>query len=226
MLKPKDIVAQINGGIHQLVRAGLADHQIFPAFQRHRGNVLRIVFQNAGLVSVSLKDLAYEEIYERLVQDRAYNVKLLDGALLQAMYEFSGRTLVRHRLAFFPSPYLEQFRKRPETYLNDEVDGDVVGRRVVRFPFRFDYDGRDGRHRDVAHPLCHMTLGQYEDCRIPVSAPLTPYRFVDFVLRNFYDTESRRYAETMPAGGEVFKDSITSTERQVVHLVVPGRRRG
>ncbi len=83
-------------------------------------------------------------------------------------------------------------------YLDDEVDGDGVAGSVVPFPVRYDYDGRDGRHEELAHPKSHLTLGQYECCRIPVSAPVTPYWFVDFILGNFYDTPDRCYADKMP----------------------------
>ena len=69
----------------------------------------------------------------------------------------------------------------------------------------------------------HLTLGQYEHCRIPVSAPVTPHWFIDFVLRNFYHTPSRRYADEMPPGGAAFDDSVSPAERRIVHVVIPKR---
>ena len=90
------------------------------------------------------------------------------------------------------------------------------------FPLRCDYDGGDGRHVDVAHPKSHLTLGQYEHCRIPVSAPITPHWFIDFLLRNFYQTLGRGCTDEMPVGGVSFEESISPAERRVVHLVIPG----
>lgn len=223
MLTPKDVVEQINDRILRLVKAGLADHQLFPAFQRQGGDVVRVVYENADHVSISLKNRAYREAYRLLVREQAYNVKMIDGALIQVLYEFSGPTLLRHRLAFLPAPHLDDFQNDPDLYLEDEIHGDVLARDVVPFPLRFDYDVRAGRHREVAHPMSHLTLGQYEHCRIPVTAPVTPYRFIDFVLRNFYHTASRSYADEMPAVGEVFGESITPAERLVVHVAIPGR---
>ena len=120
-----------------------------------------------------------------------------------------------------PAPHLYDFQSSPEVYLEDELHGDVVAKSVVPFPLRYDYDKGNGCHRDVTHPKSHLTLGEYEHCRIPVSAPVTPHWFIDFVLRNFYDTPSRRYADELPPAGGSFDESITSNERRVVHVVVP-----
>lgn len=144
-------------------------------------------------------EIAYDEIYQHLREVRAFNVKMLDGALMQMMYLFADGVVRRHRLAFFPAPHLEEFQNNQEIYLDDEIDADVVARNVVPFPVRFDYDARVDR-RDAAHPLSHLTLGQYRNCRIPVSAPVTPSRFVDFILRNFYHTAFIRYADRLPTG--------------------------
>ncbi len=138
------------------------------------------------------------------------------------MYEFLDGALQRHRLAFFPAPHLEAFQNNPEVYLRDETHGDVVGRNVAPFPLRYDYDARDGHHDELTHPKSHLTLGRYEHCRIPVSAPLTPHRFIDFILRNFYDIPARRYSDDVPAGAAVFAESMLPAERQVVHITIPG----
>lgn len=102
-------------------------------------------------------------------------------------------------------------------YLNDEIHADVVARNVVPFPVRFDYDSRVDR-QDAMHPLSHLTLGQYRKCRIPVTAPVTPRRFIDFLLRNFYHTE---YADGLAASTWSFAETIRRDERGVAHLVVP-----
>ena len=216
------IANQINQRIRHLVEVGLTD-RVQLGLQREAGKRMEVTFPNAVHVSVALKNLEYPEIYRLFVRECVYNVKMLDGALIQMMYEFAGDRLQRHRLAFFPAPHLNEFQNSPDVYLDDELHGDVVAGSVVPFPLRCDYDGRDGRHVDVAHPKAHLTLGQYEHCRIPVSAPITPHWFIDFLLRNFYQTPRQDYANKMPAGGVAFKESISPAERKVVHLVIPGR---
>ncbi len=84
---------------------------------------------------------------------------MLDGALIQMSYEFSNFSLQRHRLAFLPSPVLEEFQTAPQAYLDDEISADITMRNIVPFPFRFDYDARDGHFAEMVHPKSHLTLG-------------------------------------------------------------------
>src|SRR5690606_32666839 len=106
------------------------------------GSHTEVTFPGATHMSVALKDKAYVEIYEALAAERAYAALLPDGAMLQMSYTFNGAKLERHRLAFFPSPYLEDFQRDPDIYMQEGMYSDVVGRNVVPFPIRFDFDCR------------------------------------------------------------------------------------
>ena len=215
------IEKQVNDIVKYLVETGLADDQRF-AFQRSGAdNLVQVTFDKAEHVSEALRNRPYEEIYHSLAQERAYNAKMLDGALIQMMYAFVNGTLRRHRLAFFSAPHLEEFQNNPDIYQDDEIYADVIGRNIVPFPVRFDYDARDGHYRELIHPKSHFTLGQYQDCRIPVTAPMTPFWFIDFILRNFYHTASARYADRLPVQHGSFAESILPAERAVVHVTVP-----
>ena len=221
MLTPNEIEEQINKLIGYLVKVSLSNIQYY-AFQRQEsGNVVEITFDNAGHVPIALKDLPYNEIYKRLVESDAYNVKMLDGALIQMMYAFADGMLQSHRLAFFPAPHLEEYQNNPDVYRDDEIYADVIARNIVPFPVHFDYNARDSLHQELVHPKSHLTLGQYEDCRIPVTAPMTPLWFIDFILRNFYNTEDERYTDGLFAQSGAFAESIHPDERGVVHMVVP-----
>ncbi len=221
ILTHSQIKGYVNQLIQSLVEMGLADDQQF-AFQRSgRDDLVEVTFPKAGQVSMALKDRSYEAIYQHLAQERAYNLRMLDGALIQMMYEFDDATLQRHRLAFFSAPHLDDFQDNPEIYLNDEIYADVVARNIVPVPLRFDYDARDGHYQELLHPKAHLTLGQYERCRIPLTAPMTPFCFINFILRNFYHTAFARYADRLPAQKGSFPESIFPIERSVVHLVVP-----
>ena len=218
MTTPNQIVKQINELIKYLVEISLADDQCF-AFQRPGKDIVQVTFDGAEHVSIALKDRYYEEIYQHLKQDRAYNVKMLDGALIQMMYAFANGTLQRHRLTFFPAPHLEEFQNNPDIYQEDEIYADVIAKNIVPFPVRFDYDA--DHYQELVHPKSHLTLGQYEHCRIPVTAPMMPGRFIEFILRNFYHTASVRYTDKLPAQRGSFAESILPAERDVVHMVVP-----
>jgi hypothetical protein len=217
----KQVENQINVLLKYLVETGLAGDQNF-AFQRELPDgYVEVTFPQAHHTSIALKDREYSEVYEHLVAERSYNALMPDGALLQMMYIFSGDELERHRLAFFPAPHLEEFQSNPEIYMEDEIYADVIARNIVPFPIRFDYDTRDGVHVELKHPKSHLTLGQYENCRIPLSAAMTPSWFVDFILRNFYNTAFRSYVGKLPTFAEVFVESILAAERKVVHVQLP-----
>ena len=221
MPTPNQIKDQINRVVGYLIEVGIADEQD-AAFQRagHYGS-MEITFPRANRVSMALKDYPYEKIYQRLIEERAYNVKLLDGAIIQMSYEFAEETLQRHRLAFFPSPFLEEFQNNPDIYLCDEIYADVVAKNIVSFPVRFDYNALDEVHQKLVHPKCHLTLGQYERCRIPVTSPLMPFRFFDFILRNFYHVAFSLHSDNFPVFNGSFPESIVSSERNVIHAVIP-----
>ena len=223
MCTPNQIKRQVDLIIGYLVDVGLAEDQNYAFLRNTSGSQTEVTFPHAEHVSIALKDRAYTEIYSHLSQERAYNAKMPDGALIQMMYVFSEGFLQRHRLAFFPAPHLEEFQNNPDIYLEDEIYADVVARSIVPFPLRFDFDIREGVHQELVHPKSHLTLGQYEKCRIPVTAPLTPLWFVDFILRNFYHTAFQLYAEKLPNSDTSFAESILVTERNVLHIQIPVR---
>ena len=171
-MTPRTTFKQIQRLTAHLVEAGLADDQQFPVWRET--DVVEIMFENAGYVSVALGGVPYTEVYSDFARHRVFNAKLLDGALIQMMYLFADGALRQHRLAFFPAPHLERFERDPESYEEDRMYADIVSRNILPLPIRFDYDSRDDRHVDLAHPKSHLTLGEYAHCRIPVTAPLTP----------------------------------------------------
>ena len=221
MPSPARIKEQINRIIAYLVEISLSDSQNYAFQRKHRDSLEEVTFEKADHISSALKNRAYEEIYHELAKNGAYTVKMLDGALIQMMYMFSNTDLQRHRLAFFPAPHLDEFQNNPEIYLEDEIYADIISKGKVPFPIRFDYDARSDVQVKLEHPKSHLTLGQYENCRIPVTAPMTPFWFIDFVLRNFYHTAFTKYADELPSYGGSFAESILSEERGVVHISVP-----
>lgn len=102
---------------------------------------------------------------------------LPQSAARQVDYRFRLRQICEHSLLYFPSPDLEHFQNELEVYLEDEIYADVVARNVAPFPVRFDFSDDAEKFVDVHHRYSHLTLGQYENCRIPVSSPLGPLAF-------------------------------------------------
>jgi hypothetical protein len=218
---PKSVQRQIDDLVSKLIELGLSDDQNATVLKQTAKTTFEIRLPGGFTISTALRDRSYEEVYEELAMARAYNLRLLDGAMVQMMYEFQDGALLRHRLAFFPSPRLTPFQESPEVYLQDALFVEIVSRRIVPFPFRFDFDTRKGKFAELVHPKCHLTLGQYEDCRIPVTAPLTPRWFIDFILRNFYHTAFDQYAEKLPRHSTLFGTSIFPKEQEIIHVIAP-----
>ena len=172
-------------------------------------------------LAFTLKDQRYEIMYNECLKEGDYNFLLLDGALLQMKYEFDNRgNLVGHILSFYPHPNMERYQDNPQEYeklhYGNEFFTDIVEGKILASPLRFDYS-QD--HTDIVHPRVHACLGNYKDCRIPINKPISPNRFVSFILRNFY---YRKFEETkIDKDLEVkmsFNQTITSSEKQILHF--------
>lgn len=213
MLGPTVVFKQIEKITAKLIKIGLSAQQNFPS--NKDGCIAYTGMQD---VSVAMKNISYEEIYKSLEQSKNYNIKMLDGALIQMLYNYSGGKLSSHRLAFFPAPNLESFQNEPEFYENDEIYADILRKNIVTFPIRFDYDPIG--FIEIEHPQSHVTLGQYKNCRIPVSEPLTPEMFITFLLQSFYNTAFRKYTQDFKVSNQRFDKTITNKEKSVLHFGV------
>ena len=219
-MTPRAAYNEIRRILVHLAKVGLSDDQQFPTYVRRRP-ITEITFDNAAFVSQAMKGNAYADVYEMFVRNRAFTAKFLDGALVQMAYAFERNELAKHRLAFFASPRLMPFDEDPRRYLDDERYADILSREVDPISIRFDYDHSNNRHKDVRHPKSHLTIGSYEHCRVPVSSPLTPHGFVEFVLRSFYTTATDDFAADLPRSAATFPKSITPKEEATLHVVVP-----
>lgn len=218
MVKPTQILRQINTLTADLIGISLCEHQNFPTLTYSPGNIAEISFSGPANSSIVLKNISYSTIYEELNRTRAYNFKMIDGALIQLMYRFDENTIAAHRLAYFPAPDLHEYQNNPDIYEKDEIYADVIMKNIIAMPIRFDFDSSDEIFVELDHPKSHLTLGQYLNCRIPVSGPITPSVFMDFILRNFYNTAHRSVCGDMTQFDDYFPSTITEIECGVVHL--------
>lgn len=214
-----DTKDDLNALLSHLIERGIVDDQNYSIVRYLPNQRSEVTFKNAEHVSIAMRDIDYTAIHCELKEKRSYNAKLIDGGLLQMQYLFEGDQLVKHRLAFLPSLSLCPFQDDPEGYLRDELYLEIVSRRIVPFPLRFDFDMSAAQ--DVAHPACHLTLGDVKGCRVPVSAPLTPRWFLEFILRNFYNTDSHDLTSSLPSHRHHFAQTIIARERDIIHVMVP-----
>lgn len=220
MISRQEVARQIRSITIQLVGLSLSNEQNFYVM-REVDSYWEITVKEAGALAIALRNISYRDIYTALDKAKTYNLKMLDGALIQMLYTFDAEGIASHRLAFFPSPDLEDFQNDPEPYLRDEIYADILNKNIVPFPIRFDYK-RSGVAGEAHHPKSHLTLGQYINCRIPVSAPVTPFAFADFILRNFYNTAFLKFTDKLNLEGDHCADCITENERKIAHLRLRG----
>ena len=183
-MNKNDLLNQIRKVTQILTKKSLSTRYNFPK----EITLGELVWENYQNIAFSLKEEPYDIMYEACRKEGDYNLMLLDGAIIQMKYRFNKRQLLSHVLAFYPNPDLENFQDNPEYeaehYDSNKLFTDIIDKSVVPFPIRFDYD--DESHTDCEHPKVHATLGNNKNCRIPVSHPISPNRFILFILRNFY----------------------------------------
>jgi hypothetical protein len=218
-ITPVVVLNQIKTLTADLISLSICNRQMFPAIIKGPNGVVDVTISNHGGLSVTLKNIPYIDIYSELDATGTYNMKMVDGALIQMMYRFNEDGLHSHRLAFFPCPDLSEYQNSPDIYESDELYAEVVARNIVSVPVRFDFDKENAE--ELHHPTSHLTLGQYSNCRIPVGAPVTPFVFMDFILRSFYNTAHRKLCADLTRFNERFPSTIAKPELNVLH-VVPG----
>lgn len=219
-MKAKETLRQLEQLTTAMVGLSLSNDQNFASTHGDIDGDFEITVNNATSMSTALKNIAYRDIYRELEKARCFNFKMLDGALVALRYRFRAHDVSEHVLSYFPSPDLEHFQNDPEVYLLDEIYADVIERNIVPFPVRFDYSTDADKFVEVHHPHSHLTLGQYQNCRIPVCSPLSPFTFGSFILRNFYNTAFRKYSEELPTAELLFPNTITVNERKIPHVVL------
>lgn len=180
-MKFTEVRLQLEQIFTRAIETGISVKQNFPAINEDA----LLTIGSLKSTTIALKNTPYKDIYNELESNDQYHIKLPDGGLLLFQYTFENQdTLLKHRLGYFPSPSLPSIEEAPELYERDDLYGDILLHRIVRFPIRFDFDPKN--YKRAIHPHSHVTLGQFDNCRIPVSHPSSPNTFFMFIVRNFY----------------------------------------
>lgn len=209
---------EIKSIIRFLTEIGIADESRYPVRRPLAGapNTTEITYPSTVPGSTMLdKNATYAEAYATQNSADAYNLKMPDGALIQMSYVFRNKKLRSARLAFLPSPELTEYDNDPDSYDRSQIFAEITDPRIVTVPLRFDYDPEAAS--DVAHPASHATFGQYQNCRVPAAAPLTPGLFIHFILRSFYAMDTWT-GNTPPLHSHRFDRTITPAEQNLVHI--------
>jgi len=163
----------------------------------------------------------YATSWQNIEHGEVFHLQMIDGALVQMLYTFQNSVLLKHRLAFFPRPRVLTFDSDSEVYELDEIYADIVGEGIAHVPIRFDFNQNDPANVPLHHPPSHLTLGNYPNCRIPVSAPLSPRTFMGFILRSFYHNAYRLSEDAIQLATQPFPKTLFDEEAHSHYFSVP-----
>lgn len=201
----------------ELIRCGLSMEFNYP--KECGGDIVWGKYKN---ISRYLKKLEYASIYEEIKRDQNYNFMLPDGGIVQMMYRFdsSGKELLSHRLAFYPSPSFELYQNDSDLYDEDCIYGDILNKDVLPVVIRVDYN-KDNSDSEIHHPHVHITLGGYKNCRIPADRPVSPMCFIKFIMEHFYYVPSAAKNFNFSLRGFIdFKEHIAECDRRKSRMVI------
>ena len=201
----------------ELIRCGLAEEYNFPVIRQ-----TDIVWEKYQDISIYLKNMEYAAIYNEIEKNHNYNIKLPDGGIIQLMYRFNARgtELLSHRLGYYPSPSYEIYQNDAELYDSDFIYGDILNKAVLPVVIRADYNS-ELQESKVHHPYSHITLGGYKNCRIPVDRPISPMKFVKFIMEHFYYVPSSQLEFNFQIENIVnFKEHIAEIDTKKSRIVM------
>ncbi len=211
-----EVRAQLDVIFSRAIETGVSVKQNYPSV-----NTGTHTIGDLNATTIALKNIPYSSIYAELERNNQYHIKLPDGGLLIFQYAFDDQQeLVKHRLGYFPSPILPTVEEAPELYEQDQLYGDILLNRIVRFPIRFDFD--PSNYKPGFHPHSHLTFGQFDNCRIPASRAISPNIFLIFILRNFYFFLYRRHKNKFDKRMSkcMGKEWITENEMSIPYFTV------
>jgi hypothetical protein len=219
------LVNEINQEIRvltqHLTEANICQENQFPALRTLNAGVSEVYPSESMDMSAAMRNVPYAEAYDAFRKAKAYNMILLDGAMIHFRYRVKGADVVKHNIGYWPSPRLLNVDQASWIYDEDEPFGDAVDDRgVLPVPIRIDF--APDQFVEHLHPKCHTTIGQYPNCRIAVAGPVRPGVFLDFVLRNFYRKELASLKHHFPFPIYDSVRSITDDESSsVLHFMIP-----
>jgi hypothetical protein len=214
---------EIEGQIRKITQSFAASNiSIASNFPKWDGNDL--VWEKFKNLSFSLKNENYQTIYIKCFEQGDYNLVLMDGALIQMKYRFNKEEVIEHVLSFYPSPFMERFQDNPSDFMatyfsGDELFSEITGESPVCSPIRFDFNCSEKIFREMEHPKSHLTIGDYKNCRIPIKSPLSPNRFIKFILRSFYyEKFSANYTDNFFKCDLRFAETIFGQEKHHLYF--------
>ncbi|GBF18227.1 hypothetical protein C21_00384 [Arenibacter sp. NBRC 103722] len=220
MTLKKDLIKQINDTVDKLIISGFTINENYTS---DKGSYIN--WSGYKDIAFTLKKEPYDVIYKQCVIEKAYNFMLFDNAFVQLMYKVEDGKISNHRLAYYPHPNYINYQDSPDIYeelaYGNHYFTDILDKKIITVPLRFDYSNDKGKFVEKDHSYSHLTLGNYKNCRISVSKPLTPFKFILFILRSFYfDKFTQNFDKNDFRCKLIIDDTIVENEKELLHINV------
>ena len=98
MLNAKKIYSQIQTLTEEMIKTSLCDKQNFPFIKDCSKEIQEVTVNTYSnhMGDIVFRSIPYKEMYSRLDKERMYNLKMLDGALIQMQYLFRKDKIESH----------------------------------------------------------------------------------------------------------------------------------
>lgn len=154
--------------------------------------------------------LPVSSIMDELLRERQYTVLLYDRSIIQVEFTIKNGEIVKERLLFLKKH--NKIWDKEEIRMSDAADEDwFADEDGIPVFLRVDYDPKS--HIECDHAATHLTISNYETCRIPIQNVVSFSEFVRFVLFHFYGRKLE-----MPIFRIDKNNTITELERKMIHL--------
>ena len=158
------------------------------------------------------RETSISSIADILLCNREYNLLLYDKGIFQFEFEISNGKIIKERFVFIKKQN-KLWNKDEISFLdNDEIAEDwFINEIGIPIIIRIDFDEKN--YVEMKHPMSHMTISNYDECRIPMQGPISISKFVNFVLNIFYNDNIEildcSYDEII---------TISNKEKQLLHF--------
>lgn len=163
---------------------------------------------------IDFKNLSYDKmievnkVLENIIDNKQFLIRFYDGSIFSYQLKIKNNQVCKGNILFIKvqdRSWKDEDMTWQDFQYNEETDT-MLGCPIC---IRIDID--TNKHDDV-HSICHLTLSNYESCRIPINRILSISDCLSFIMVNFYD--KCNLITPLP----LFNECITEKEKKKAHL--------
>ena len=208
----KNILRDIEQTLTELRSKELWRDERSPSQKPTSGNKMEISFSGKNDKSSIVYDnhITSSDMIDTLVKNHQYNILFYDKGFIQAEFIVDGNKVIKERLVFMKKHNKIWDAEEIQDFESNDIDwfSEAFG---VPIMLRIDHDPDE--HVDGDHAATHLTLSNYESCRIPMKGIVSFSEFVRFVLFHFYNIKL-----DLPVWRFDDSDTITELEKKMIHM--------